>query len=159
MGVISGAGTVYPAGAPEFTPGFLGVCVTRSLVLYECFPDRYLSFCTFSFGHCVVCSSSIYGFWLPLWYLQTLLMFMMFLSTLNNISAISWRSVVLVEKSEYPWKSTYLPQVTDIHNVARIHLAMNGILTHNLFGDILRSRKSNYHTMTTRTANNYMTLR
>jgi hypothetical protein len=32
-----------------------------------------LSFCTFSFGHCVVCSSSIHGFWLPLWYLQTLL--------------------------------------------------------------------------------------
>jgi hypothetical protein len=26
-----------------------------------------LSFCTF--GHCVVCSSLIYGFWLPLWYL------------------------------------------------------------------------------------------
>jgi hypothetical protein len=26
-----------------------------------------------SFGHCVVCSSSIYGFWLPLSYLQTLL--------------------------------------------------------------------------------------
>jgi hypothetical protein len=26
-----------------------------------------------SFGHYVVCSSSIYGFWLPLWYLQTLL--------------------------------------------------------------------------------------
>ena len=31
-------------------------------------------FVPFSFGHCVVCSSSIYGFWLPLWYLQTLLM-------------------------------------------------------------------------------------
>jgi hypothetical protein len=29
-------------------------------------------FCTFSFGHCVVCSL-IYGFWLPLRYLQTLL--------------------------------------------------------------------------------------
>jgi hypothetical protein len=25
-----------------------------------------------SFGHCVVCSSSIYGFWLPLWYLWSL---------------------------------------------------------------------------------------
>ena len=25
-----------------------------------------------NFGHCVVCSSSIYGFSLPLWYLQTL---------------------------------------------------------------------------------------
>ena len=42
--------------------------VTRSV----CFVDGWLSFCTFSFGHCVVCSSSIYGFWLPLWYLQTL---------------------------------------------------------------------------------------
>jgi len=26
----------------------------------------------FSFGHCVVRPSSIYGFWLPYWYLQTL---------------------------------------------------------------------------------------
>jgi hypothetical protein len=51
----------------------LSVCVTRSLVLCVCFVDRCLSFCTFPFGHCVVCSSSIYGFWLPLWYLQTLL--------------------------------------------------------------------------------------
>ena len=32
---------------------------TRSLVLYVCFVDRCLSLCTFSFGHCVVCSSSI----------------------------------------------------------------------------------------------------
>jgi hypothetical protein len=32
-----------------------------------------LFFCPFSFGHCVVCSSSIYGLWLPLWYPQTLL--------------------------------------------------------------------------------------
>jgi hypothetical protein len=55
-------------------PVFSGVRVTRSLVLYVCFVDRCLSFCTFSFGHCVVCSSSIYGFWFPLWYLQTLLL-------------------------------------------------------------------------------------
>jgi hypothetical protein len=76
------------------SPVFSGVLVTRSLVLYVCFVDRccpfvhflfaivlsvllrftdsdYLPlvssdlFCTFSFGHCVVCSSSIYGFWLP----------------------------------------------------------------------------------------------
>jgi len=51
---------------------FSGVRVTRSLVLYVCIVDRCLSFCTFSFGHCVVYSSSIYGFGLPLWYLQTL---------------------------------------------------------------------------------------
>ena len=55
----------YPSGAPDFTPGFSGVCVTRSLVLCICFVDHCLSFCTFSFGHCVVCSSLIYGFWLP----------------------------------------------------------------------------------------------
>ena len=39
---------------------------TRFLVLCVCFVDRYLSFCLFSFGHCVVYSSSIYGFELPL---------------------------------------------------------------------------------------------
>ena len=49
-------------------PVFSGVRVTRSLVLYACFVDRCFSF----FGHCVVCSA-IYGFWLPLWYLQTIL--------------------------------------------------------------------------------------
>ena len=53
---------------------FSGVRVTRSLNVYVCFVDRCLSFCTFSFGHCVVCSSLIYGFWLPLWYFQALLM-------------------------------------------------------------------------------------
>jgi hypothetical protein len=53
-------------------PVFRGVRVIRSLALYICFVDRCLSFCTFSFGYCVVCSS-IYGSWLPLWYFQTLL--------------------------------------------------------------------------------------
>ena len=56
----------------EFIPVFQ-VRLTRSLFWCVCFVDRYLSFCTFSFGHCVVCSSAIYGFWLPPWYLQTLL--------------------------------------------------------------------------------------
>jgi hypothetical protein len=73
MSATSGAGTAYPSGAPEFIPVFSGVRVTRSLVLCVGFVDRCLSFCPFSFDHCVVCSSSIYGFWLPLWYLQTLL--------------------------------------------------------------------------------------
>ena len=49
-------------------PVFSGVDVTRSLVLCVCFVDRCLAFCTYLFGHCVVCSSSD----LPLWYLQTL---------------------------------------------------------------------------------------
>ena len=60
--VTSGAGTAYPSGAPEFTRGLIGVRVTQSLILYVCFVDRCLSFCTLSFVNCVVCSSSIYGF-------------------------------------------------------------------------------------------------
>jgi hypothetical protein len=63
--------TAYPSGAPEFTLGFSGVRVIRSVVLGVYFVDRCLSF--WSFGHCVVCSSLNYGFWLSLWYLQTLL--------------------------------------------------------------------------------------
>jgi hypothetical protein len=56
---------------------------TQSLVLCVCFVDRCLSFCPFSFSHCVVCPL-IYGFWLLLWYLQTGLIFneMMMRSTL-----------------------------------------------------------------------------
>jgi hypothetical protein len=43
-------------------PVFSEVRVTRSLVLCVSFVDRYLSCCPFSFGHCVVCPSSSYGF-------------------------------------------------------------------------------------------------
>jgi hypothetical protein len=49
-----------------------GVRVTWSLVLCVCISDRCLSFCTFC-GHCFVCPSSIYWYWLSLCYLQTLL--------------------------------------------------------------------------------------
>ena len=54
--------------SPQFLVGFVlldlfGFCV----VFY-----RSLSTCLFSFGHCIVCPST-YGFWLPLWYLQSLL--------------------------------------------------------------------------------------
>ena len=56
-----------PCNRPP-TISFSGVRVTRCLVFYVCFVDRCFSFCIFSFGHCVVCSSSIYGFsdYLPL---------------------------------------------------------------------------------------------
>ena len=43
-------------------PVFSGVRVKRYLVLCVCFVDRCLSFCSFSFDHCIVCSSSVYGF-------------------------------------------------------------------------------------------------
>jgi hypothetical protein len=49
----------------EFTPGFSGIRVTRSLCIYVCFVDRCLSFCTFSFGRCVV--SSLVTMLLAIW--------------------------------------------------------------------------------------------
>ena len=55
-------------------PVFSEVHVTPSLVLCVCFVNRCWFFCPFSFGHCVICPS-IYGFWLPLLYLQTLVMY------------------------------------------------------------------------------------
>jgi hypothetical protein len=38
-----------------------------------------------SFAHCVVCPSLIYGFWLPLWYLQTFLTPLLYFNVTNNI--------------------------------------------------------------------------
>ena len=67
------------------SPVFIGVRVTRSLVLYACFVNRCLSFCSFSFGHFVVCSSSICGFWLPLWYLYPELFLQILLLILNIV--------------------------------------------------------------------------
>jgi hypothetical protein len=58
----------------KFTPSFSGIRLNRSLFLCGRFVDCCMSFCTFSFGHCVVCSSSIYGFWLPLWYLLAIVL-------------------------------------------------------------------------------------
>ena len=47
IGATSGARTAYPSGAPEFTPVFSGVCVTRSLVLCVIFVDRVCSLVLF----------------------------------------------------------------------------------------------------------------
>jgi hypothetical protein len=45
----------------------------------------------FSFGHCVVCPSSIHGFWLPLWYLQTFILAIV-LSVLLRFTASDYPS-------------------------------------------------------------------
>ena len=70
MGTTSGTVTAYPSNAHEFTRGFSRVRAARSLVFCIVYVDHCLSFCSFSFGRCAVCSSSICGFWLLLWYLQ-----------------------------------------------------------------------------------------
>jgi hypothetical protein len=41
---LTGTGIAYLSGAPEFTPDFQWGCITRSIVLYVCYVDRYLSY-------------------------------------------------------------------------------------------------------------------
>jgi hypothetical protein len=42
-------------------------------IFCECVFDHCLPVCPFPWGHCIACPSSIVGFWIPTWYLQTFL--------------------------------------------------------------------------------------
>jgi uncharacterized DUF497 family protein len=103
------------------------------------------------FGHFIIIilgTMHIQGLWL-----------IVFNATFNNISVISWRSVSLVEETEYQEKGRDLPQVTDkLYHILlyRIHLDWAGFKLTTLVVIITDcistnkcSYKSNYHTITT----------
>ena len=74
---------------------------------------------------------------------------MVFNATFNNISVISERRVLLVEKTEDPEKTTDLPQVTDKHYSpwSRFELTTSVVID----TDCISSCKSNYHVITATT--------
>ena len=82
---------------------------------------------------------------------------MVFSATFNNISVISWRSVLLVKETGVPRKKTTdLTQVTDkLYHIMLYTLLWSRfeLKTSVVIGtDCIGSYKSNYHTITTTTA-------
>ena len=64
--------------------------------------------------------------------------FMVFNATFNNISVISWRSVLLVDEIGVPRETIGLPQITDKLDhimLHRVHLTMREIPLHNFSAD------------------------
>jgi hypothetical protein len=81
-GGTSGAGNVSFSQANDFIPIFCA--------------QSQLSFCPFSFGHCIICSSLIYSFWLPLWYHQTFL-------NEKVCTHVRWKPPFLKQMTSFPF--------------------------------------------------------
>ena len=55
-----------------------------------------------SFGHCIVCSSSIYGFWLPLWYLLAIVLSVLLRFTASDyLPLVSFGHCIVCSSSIY----------------------------------------------------------
>ena len=67
-GDLKGTGTVNPSRAPEFVTGFQWCsCCSSFIFLCSVLQIVVCPFVLFSFGHCIVCPSSILDFRLPFW--------------------------------------------------------------------------------------------
>ena len=76
---------------------------------------------------------------------------MVFNVTFNNITVISWRSVLLMEETKVPGENNWpvASQWQTSYNVVSSTPRLDGIQTHNVNGDRHRLHKSNYPTITT----------
>ena len=87
--------------------------------------------------------------------------FMVLNATFNNISVISWQSVLLVEEIGVSRETNDLSEVNDkllSHNVVSSTPCLSGVRTLNVRAigtDFIGSNKSNYHTITTTTVSCY----
>jgi len=129
-------------------PVFSGIRVTQSLVLCVCFVDRCLPFRPFSFGHCVVCSSSIYGFWSPLLYLQTLLTLYDKISMIYLIDLASLNIFFFVSSSDFSRvtaksKSIYHLTYRCVSGITFIRYVHSKSLEIQIIKTVFRSKKHN----------------
>jgi hypothetical protein len=86
----------------------------------------YIVVCPFSVDRCVVCPSSIYGFWLPFWYLQTFLK-----ETFNvkvNTSSSAWCLLVMQSSIVWQWQQSDLLVAPPVINHINISHEYQGLL-------------------------------
>jgi hypothetical protein len=131
--------------------GFGGIRIAQSLVFFVVFCRSCV---LLSFGHCVVCSSLIYIFWLPFWYLYCLFseteMYILHSQLMLNLFfALSCLCCYCREEFE------------DTKRVIRICISKKNrqLTTSVVIGtDCIGSCKSNYHAITTTTVHERETL-
>ena len=99
----------------------------------------------------------LYTFSVYVWFMH-----MVFNTTVNNISVILWRSVLLLEETGVPGEN-HRPSAshwqTLSHNVVSITPRLSRVRTHNIVvigTDCIGSYKSNYHMITTITTSVYI---
>jgi hypothetical protein len=101
---------------------------TTFLFTCVCFVDRCVSFCPFSFGHCGLCYSSFNGFWLPLWYLQTLLVshfYNVWIHVPSLIVLNLYQSLIILSSNIISWGA---------YNIFKLFLGHISLKTFKLFG-------------------------